>query len=199
MPAELCDFKLAQDIGGSCANPQVPGMKNNGYIMNFDDIDWDALTKTDNIVSALTLLTGGKKAYKVVVPGSTPFTGTQTALATSTYRNKFNKTVSLVVLNSGPDVAKNIIDPLANGRYVVILENKFQGTDKKNTFEIFGLETGLTATEITNEKYSEETDGGWAVTLQEANAPSSGIFYYNTSIAASRTALESLLTATANQ
>lgn len=199
MPAELCDFKLAQDIGGSCANPQVPGMKNTGYIMNFDDIDWDALIKADNVVSALTLLTGGKKAYKVVVPGSTPFTGTQTALATSTYRNKFNKTVSLVVLNSGPDVAKNIIDPLANGRYVVILENKFLGTDKKNTFEIFGLETGLTATEITNEKYSEETDGGWAVILQEAKAPSSGIFYYNTSIAASRTALESLLTATANQ
>lgn len=198
MPAELCDFRIAQDISGSCDNPQVAGLKNTGYIMNFDDIDWDALVKSStnaSIVETLALLSG-KKAYKVVVPGNTPFTGTQSAMVTGTYKNKFNKTAAIVVLNSGPDVSKNIIDQLANGRFVFIFENKYQGANKDNTFEIYGLETGLVATEMTNDKYSEDTDGGWLVNLQETNAPSSGMFLFKTSIATTRAALESLVTGT---
>ena len=96
------------------------------------------------------------------------------------------------MLNSGPDVSKNIIDQLANGRFVFIFENKYAGTDGKNTFEIYGLEQGLTASEMTNDKYSEDTDGGWAVTLVEENAPSSGIFFFTESLAATRAALKSL-------
>ena len=195
---EICDFKLASDIGGRCDSPQVAGVKNTGWLINFDDIDWDTLTKdqtNDHIITAL-MLQSGKRAYKVVVPGKTPFTGTQTALATGTYKNKFTKTASLVVLDSGPDVAKNVIDQLANGLFVFIFENKYAGADKKNTFEIYGLEQGLSATEMTNEKYSEETDGGWAVTLEETGAPSSGLFFFKESIAVTRAALASLVTGT---
>lgn len=198
MATEVCDFKLAQDIAGSCESPQVAGLKNTGYLINYDDIDWDTLAKNEansNIIETL-MLQKGKRAYKVVVPGNTPFTGTQSALTAGTYRNKFTKTASLVVLNSGPDVSKNIIDQLANGRFVFIFENKFQGVDKKNTFEIYGLEQGLSATELTNEKYSEETDGGWAVTLEETNAPSSGVFFFKESIESTRAALTSLVTGT---
>lgn len=193
---EICDFKLAQDIQGSCDNPQVAGMKNTGYLINFDDIDWDNIVKdaeSANIVKTLPLLSG-KRAFKVVVPGNTPFTGTQAAMVAGNYRNKFTKTASLVVLNSGPDVSKKVIDQLANGRFVFIFENKFQGTDKKNTFEIYGLEQGLSASEMTNEKYSEDTDGGWAVTLVENNAPTSGMFLFNTDITTTRAALNSLVT-----
>lgn len=193
---ELCDFKLAQDVAGSCENPQVAGVKNTGYLINYDDIDWDQLAKATgnaNIVETLILLSG-KRAYKVVVPGNTPFTGTNVAMTTGTYRNKFTKTAAMVVLNSGPDVSANIIDQLANGRFVFIFENKFQGADHKNTFEIYGLEQGLAASEISNDKYSEETDGGWAVQLQETNAPSSGMFFFKTDIATTRAALNSLAT-----
>lgn len=196
MPAEICDFKLAKDIAGSCESPQVAGLKNTGYLINYDDIDWDTLTKDQTnakIVASLNLLSG-KRAYKVIVPGNTPFTGTNAALAAGTYRNKFTKTANIVVLDSGPDVSKNVIDQLANGRFVFIFENKYAGADKKNTFEIYGLEQGLVATEMTNDKYSEETDGGWAVTLVETGAPSSGLFFFNESITATRAALTSLST-----
>lgn len=198
MATEACDFKLAKDIVGSCESPQVAGLKNNGYLINYDDIDWDNLGKSsdnDHIIESLVLLSG-KRAYKVYVPGNTPFTGTQSALATGTYRNKFTKTASIVVLDSGPDVSKNVIDQLANGKFVFIFENKYQGADKKNTFEVYGLEQGLSATEMTNEKYSEDTDGGWAVTLEETNAPSSGLFFFKESIAVTRAALTSLVTGT---
>lgn len=194
--SEACDYKLAQNIGASCDNPQVQGLKNKGYLMNYDDIDFDSVKRNDDnslIIEDLTLLSG-KKAYSAYVPGKTPYTGTKAELATGTYSNKFNKTASIVVLDSGPDVAKNIINNLANGKFVFIMENKYQGDDKKNTFEIYGFEQGLVASEITNEKYSKDTDGGWAVTLIEENAPSSGIFLFKESIKATRAALESLLT-----
>lgn len=195
---EACDYKLAQNIGASCDNPQVQGLKNRAYIMNFDDIDFDSIQRDESnnlIVKALTLQKGAK-AYSAYVPGKTPYTGTKAEMATGTYANKFTKTASIVILDSGPDVAKNIVNNLANGKFVFIMENKYQGDDEKNTFEIYGLEQGLTASEITNEKYSEDTDGGWAVTLVEENAPSSGIFLFNESIKATRTLLESLLTGT---
>lgn len=189
--ADTCDFALAQDIAVSCEHPQKAGMQNKGYLINYDEVDWATLAQTDNIVSKLALLKG--RAYEVVIPGKTPFTGTQTALTTGTYLNKFTKTVSIVILNSGPDVSKNVIDQLANGRFIFIGENKYRGADDKNAFEIFGLEQGLTASEMTNDKYSEDTDGGWAATLTEENAPSSGIFFFTESLAATRAALASLV------
>lgn len=189
--AETCDYAIAQDIAVSCENPQKSGMQNKGWLINYDDVDWATLAQTDNIVSKLALLQG--RAYEVVIPGKTPFTGTQTALVVGTYLNKFTKTVSIVILNSGPDVSKNVIDQLANGRFIFIGENKYRGADDKNTFEIFGLEQGLTASEMTNDKYSEDTDGGWAATLTEENAPSSGIFFFAESLAATRAALASLV------
>lgn len=197
--SDACDYKLAQNIGASCDNPIVQGLKNKGYLINYDDIDFDSIQRDETnsfIVKTLTLLSG-KKAYSAYVPGKTPFTGTKSEMATGTYSNKFNKTASIVVLNSGPDVAKNVISNFANGKYVFIMENKYQGDEQKNTFEIYGLEQGLTASEISNDKYSEDTDGGWAVTLVEENAPSAGIFMFNTDIKTTRKALESLLTGTA--
>ena len=190
--AEICDYAIAQDIAVQCGNPQKTGLKNTGWLLNYDDIDWDNLAKTGNTVTKIALSKG--RAYLVVVPGKTPFTGTQVALTTGTYLNKFTKTAAIVVLDSGPDVAENVIDQLANGRFVFIFENKYQGKDNKNTFEIYGLEQGLVASEMTNEKYSEDTNGGWAVTLVEENAVSSGIFLFNESITATRAALKSLET-----
>lgn len=194
--SEACDYKLAQNIGASCDNPQVQGLKNKGYLMNYDDIDFDSLVRDEtnsNIVKTLTLKSKAK-AYSAYVPGKTPFAGTKSEMQPGTFMNTFNKTASIVVLDSGPDVAKNIIDNLANGKFVFIMENKYQGDEKKNTFEIYGLEQGMTASEITNDKYSEDTNGGWAVTLVEEQAPTSGIFMFNTDITTTRTALDSLLT-----
>ena len=190
--ADVCDFALAQDISIQCDNPQTSGLKNTGWLMNYDEVDWDNLTKTKNIVSKLALKKG--RAYRCVVPGKTPFAGTQVAMVAGTYKNKFNKTAAIVVLDSGPDVCENIIDQLANGRFIFVFENKYQGKDSKNTFEIYGLEQGLVASEMTNDKYSEDTDGGWAVTLIEENAVKSGIFLFGESLSATRAALASLET-----
>lgn len=195
MAAESCDYQLAADLAASCTVKPVKGIKSHGFIMNYNDIDFEATSRDENnpnIVKSLILKTG-KKAYKMYVPGKSPYTGTKKSLSAGTYRNRFNKDVSIVILDNGPEVAHNIIDQLANGTFVVVLENKFPGSDNKNTFEIYGLEAGLTATAMDDDKYSDDTEGGWLATLQEENAPTSGIYFYSESIAATRTALESLV------
>lgn len=195
MAAESCDYQLAADLAANCTVKPVKGIKSHGFIMNYNDIDFEATSRDENnpnIVKSLILKTG-KKAYKMYVPGKSPYTGTKKSLSAGTYRNRFNKDVSIVILDNGPEVAHNIIDQLANGTFVVVLENKFPGSDNKNTFEIYGLEAGLTATAMDDDKYSDDTEGGWLATLQEENAPTSGIYLYSESIAATRAALESLV------
>ena len=94
-------------------------------------------------------------------------------------------TVNLVVLDNGPDVCANVIDGLANGEFVVILENKFKGLNKEENpgdaaFQVYGWYQGLKPAELSNDKYSEETDGGWLVSLQEAKVPKSALFLFKT-------------------
>ena len=195
MATESCDYRLAADLAANCDVKPVKGIKSHGYIMNYDDIDFGATarsTQNPNIVENLILKTG-KKAYRMYVPGKSPYTGTKKSLSAGTYRNRFNKDVSIVILDNGPDVSYNIIDQLANGTFVIVLENKFAGKDGKNTFEIYGLESGLSATALDDDKYSDDTEGGWLATLQEENAPTSGIYLFNESLTGTRAALESLV------
>ena len=195
MSTQSCDYKLAADLVANCGNPSTKGLRNYGWIINYDDIDLESCVRDENNPNILTtiVLQSGKKAHRMYVPGKTPFTGTNKALADGTYRKTFTKGVNLVILDNGPDVVNNIINPLANGQFVVILENKFGGKDGKNTFEVYGFEQGLTATAIADDKYSEDTDGGWSATLEETGAPSAGIFLFNQTVAATRTALATLV------
>lgn len=196
----VCDYMIKQGISPSCDDPIVQGVEQRGIIMNRDDIDFSAAvfnSTRKNVIETIALKSG-KKAYEVLVLGSTPFTGTNTALATGTYRNTFTNTVSLVILDNGPDVCENVIDGLANGEFVVILENKFKGLQKDENpgdpaFQVYGWYQGLRASEMTNEKYSEDTDGGWAVSLQETRAPKSGVFLFKTDYDTTAAAVESLV------
>lgn len=199
--AGVCDYAIKRDIELNCDDPIVPGIEQEGIIMNRKDVDFATVafnTTRKNVIETLTMKES-KKAYKVVVTGSTPFTGTNTALATGTYRNTFTNTVNMVILANDPDVCADIIDGLANGEYVVILENKAKNLQKEenpgdSAFQIYGYYQGLKAAEISNDKYSEETEGGWSVSLQETKVPKSALFYYKTDYETTKEAVEALTT-----
>ena len=200
--SSLCDYAIKRDIIEDCDNPLSPGLEQEGVIMNRSDIDFSTVafnTTRKNVIETLAMKSG-KKAYKVVVSGSTPFTGTNTALATGTYRNTFTNTVNMVILANDPDVCADIIDGLANGEYVVILENKAKNLQKEenpgdSAFQIYGYYQGLKAVEISNDKYSEETEGGWSVSLQETKVPKSALFYFKTDYETTKTAIDTLTSA----
>lgn len=196
----VCDYMVKKDIQSDCDNPIVPGVEQEGVIINRKDIDFTTVAfnaTRKNVIETLALKQG-KKGYKVVVLGSTPFTGTNTALAVGTYRNTFTNTVNMVVLANDPDVCADVIDGLANGEFVVILENKAKSLDKEGSpgdsaYQIYGYYQGLKAAELSNDKYSEETEGGWAVSLQETKVPKSALFFYKTSYETTKAAVDTLV------
>ena len=88
--------------------------------------------------------------------------------------------MSIVVLANTPDVTEGIIDTLANGKFVVILRNVTKGAEGKGEYQIYGYSQGLTCSAGENDKYSEDTEGGWLMTLQETSAPKSAMWLFKT-------------------
>jgi len=192
----VCDTVISQGIEQNCDNPIVKGLEPDGVIMNRGDIDFSSTTfDTDmkNVIKTM-LLKSGKKGYPVVQMGAKPFTGAKTSLKTGTYRNTFNNEIPIAILDNGPAVAQNIIDGLANGSFVLILRNIHKGDDGKSEYQVYGYYQGLRASAIDNDKYSDDTDGGWLVTLQEESTPKSALFYFNTDSTTTATQYQSLMT-----
>lgn len=195
----VCDALLKKNIIPSCDDPIVVGFEQDGVIINRADIDFSGSifdTTRKNVIKTLLLGTG-KKGYAVRVMGKTPYTGTKTSLVAGTYRNSFTNEVHIVVLDNDPDVCADIIDGLANGTYVVVFENKYKALQKETNpgdaaFQVYGWYQGLSASAIENDKYSEDTVGGWAVTLQETKAPKAGLFLFNTDYATTKTQVGTL-------
>lgn len=199
MATDICSYLLSGDIAPSCKDYVVPGFEQDGLIMNRDEIDFGAIefdSARPNVISQLAML-AGKRAYRVRVLGNTPFTGTATSFVAGTYQNTFTNTVQFLVLDNGPDVCANVIDMLANGKFVMILENTYKSLNKEtnkgdSAFQIYGYTQGLAASAIENDKYSEETNGGWLVTMQETKASKSGFFLFKTDYATTKAMFESL-------
>lgn len=191
----LCDSLIKRNITIDCANPITKGLEANGVIINRQDVDFSAAVFDDthkNIVKTLVLKTG-KKGFEVHCPGSTPFTGAKTSLEKGTYKSKWTNDIPLVVLDNGPEVCEDIIEGLANGEYVVILRNKHKGATGNGEYQIYGYYQGLRAETIENDKYSEDTDGGWAVALKETGAPKAAIFFFNTDTKTTETQFATLI------
>ena len=176
----ICESLIKQGISPDCANPLIKGLEPDGVIINRSDIDFANCVVTGNVVSAL-VLKDGAWGYPVTQMGATPFTGTQSTMTSGTYRNTWQHNVAIAVLDNGPSVAENVIDALANGTFVVILRNKFKGADGRSEFQVYGYYQGLHASAIDEDKYSEDLDGGWLVTLQETASPKSAMFLWNQS------------------
>lgn len=180
--AGICDSIISKGIAVDCDSPLVRGLEADGLIINRNDVEFGQTVfenENKNIVKSL-ILKATKKGYSVVQQGASPFNGAKTTLATGTYRNTFTNEVQIAVLDNSPEVARDIIDGLANGSFVLILKNKHKGAAGKSEYQIYGYYQGLRASAIDNEKYSEDTDGGWLVTLQETSVPKSALFYFNT-------------------
>lgn len=189
----LCEFLIQSDVDSNCSNPIFAGHEQVGYIMNKNEID--TVTRVGNVVSAITMKTG-KKAYRVYQPTKTPFSGSTTTLNEGAVTNKVDKNVAFVVLNDGPDVCENIIDPALNGEFVAIIPRKWNGgTNGDAKYAVIGLDKGAKVTSVDLDPDSEDTDGGWSLTLTETATPNSGVFFYITDLDTTAAALEALCVA----
>ena len=188
------------DILMNCQDQVIKGIEENGVIINRSDID-RVQTKRDpnrkNVYNTLALK-GGARAYRIYVPDPAAFNNTTTTLNVGTNRSTFTNDVGFVVLDNDPDVCEKIIDQLANGTFVVVYENKFKNFNKDTTpgdsaFQIVGLRQGLKAKTLENNKYSDDTNGGWNVLLEETGVPESGLFLFDTDYNTTQALIESLI------
>lgn len=192
--ANLCNALIAQDIEANCANLGIKGLEPDGKIINRADIDFSSTvfdSNNDSIIKTLVLKTG-KQAYDVAQLGNTPFTGLVANLNVGTYINTWTTDIPIAILDNSPSVTKNVIDALSNGEFVLILKNKARGTNGDSKYQVFGYAQGCRASAGTRDAYSDDTEGGWLITLQEANHPKSAMFFFNTDEATTDTAYESL-------
>lgn len=172
-------------ISADCKNMPFTGMGSVAYIANKSEIEFTFATGNPNLVTGITMkvLEEGQNSdpdvvavlYSIQQFGKTPFTGTQTSMVEGNTSNKFTETFSFVLPDNSP-AAANMLDNIANGKFVVIAQNEYEGTDKKGTWQVYGLKKGLVATAMERDPYSDDTDGQWQVTLTSENVPTSAIF-----------------------
>lgn len=197
-----CDALISMSIEKNCNDPFVQGVERKAYIYNRADIDMAALefmAGNPNVITNLPLK-DGKVGYVLAQYGNTPFTGSSTVLSPGTQGGRVTNNISLVIPGNSPAIAEGVIDPMLDGDFVVVLENKHKSLkDADNpgisAYQVFGLLQGLTLAESTREFYSDEALGGWPITLTETNVPKSAIFLYAESLAATTDLLEATLTA----
>lgn len=189
----LCDSYISKDILVNCDSNQSRGLEEDGIIINRKHVDFAKTVfgekgEKGNIIKTL-VLKAGYRGYEVRSAGATPYTGTVTSMVKGTYKNTWNNTLPIVILSNRPEVVEEIIEGLANGTFVVILRNKTKG---EGEYQIYGYHQGLMAETIENDKYSEETEGGWLATLQETGSPKAAMFLWNTDGETTGAAYESL-------
>ena len=194
--SNICKELINACIAANCENPLYAGVDGLGYIANFSDIESVTYDQTNpSIVTGITMAldsqSNSKCFYTIQQPGNQPFTGSQIEMTEGTYGNKFNNTVNFAVIDNGPHVTNDIIDKLANGKFVVILKNDYTGENGKAKYQIYGLKKGLKAASITRELYGDN-ESAWICSMTEENAPKSGLFFYVTDEATTDTAIDAL-------
>lgn len=178
--ANLCEKLIGACIAADCDNAPFTGMGSVAYIANKSEIASVTYDQSNpNLVTAITMkeISSGVDAvlYKIQQLGKTPFTGTQTSLVEGNTSNKFTETFAFVCPDNSPTAA-NLLDNIANGKFVVIAQNEYTGSDNAGGWQIYGLKKGLTCSAMERDPYSDDNDGQWAVTLTSENTPNSAIF-----------------------
>ena len=160
-----CTSLLTANVATACYAPRIKGYEQIGIIVNWADIDFENLAfsvSNDRVIKDF-LLKAGKKVAVIYnsKKNPLPFNGTQTAYNRDA--NQYDKTVQFYYEGIGGDAAKNVVEPLKDGDYVVILERK----DKNGagSFPIFGLQKGLSCGNDGGAQVQDEDSGHWLITM----------------------------------
>lgn len=183
-----CQTSLSGNILNDCTEVIGAGVRNTAWIIPLSAIA--TVARTGNIVSALTLKEGAK-AFSAFMPGSTPFTGTNTSGDGDASLISYNKVVSMMLYANTPNNSENI-KALCDNPHAVVLELKSQDPTQSAGFVVIGLEQGAYGANPSWNIY--ENKGAWTIEMTETGAPTPQVFFWSGEDAATtRAALNSLL------
>lgn len=162
-----CNKKVTGDLINDCTVNPVLGLKG-GVILNYDDIDFTALTKTGSIITNLSLIPGsglvGFKVSWLKRMGS----NNNALVASPTEREGFTHSFACQLAGYSA-INADRLNELKNGKYVIVAESNFRGVNNEDTYKVFGIDTGLYLTEAV---HSSNENGGaitYILSTQEGN------------------------------
>ena len=190
--AENCSFGITKNLLNDCDQRPTAGAEAVAYAMNRTDIESITYDATNNhLVTALTLKTG-TVAYKIEGFKKEIDAGADIVVS-DTNPDKFMQYFKFEPWQIDADTVKEL-DGLSD--LVIIVERKNKGLAGNGALMILGLETGLYKTADASRVNSNS--GKRTIEMmnqgEEESTVSNHVFYI-TSLAASKAALEALLTA----
>lgn len=194
-----CDKFIKKEIERNCEEPFVGGLELIGYVGNRAEIDFanvEFASGKKNVISALPLIAGAH-IFPVYQSGKKPFAGSTKTLNPSDLGGYTTNRVQFIILDNSPEVSEKIVDPILDGEFFFIQENKakhLKDTEPGNSaFEIKGFYQGLTLAEGSLDPYSDDANGGWSIALAEEKSPTSGLFLFAGTLAATKTLINTLV------
>lgn len=160
-----CVGDISCGIGINCNNPLEAGYRGRAilYPAAGVTITRDA-TNPRRIVSIA--LKSGYKSIKVDNVNLTPFAGSATTGNGDAGYPKFQKTLVMQVPQRGAGVSEKVIEPLAFGRFVALVEME-QHSVKDGVIQVLGASQALRVADPSTITRQEDANGGaWGVTLQ---------------------------------
>ena len=184
--------KIASGIVAAvCGKVAASGTTGRVILMNYNDIDKGESEVTGNVASGITLKAGAQGyEYEAFRNGND---GAAT-LTRGTYRTAFDHSLSLRLFTKNQD-AKDFINSLSNARVVAIVENNEGGDAGETKWEVYGWDSGLTASEITaSTTYTD--NAAYSITLNSDDNSKEGqlpLSFFKTDLATTEQMITALL------
>ena len=153
-----CEEKLTAAIAKNCDEKPQGGLEVNAVLINYDDIDFGASTEDGAIKLIITSLATDSGTQGFFLEGVKQTNSISVELVKKEDSFDMYKHIFAGVILAPSAVNKELLAQIASGgRYVVVVEKKWKGTDDADAFEILGWDSGLViSTLIYN---SKEADG----------------------------------------
>lgn len=182
--------KIAANVAMASCRNSAAGILGDAVIINFDDWQAATITKSNSVISAITL-GSGVNGFRLTSHDKA-FEGSY-SLNVGTYGNSFNHQVVLRAFDRSQGL-KDFVNKAINGRFVVIMRN-IDTVNAGTVYEVYGAEHGLVASAA--DFASTDADGVVsALTLaSEENARESEVptSVFSTSLAATKTMIDGLV------
>jgi hypothetical protein len=152
--------KINASLGRNCAYPLQGGTRDRAWIINFADFSVSYAVDGET-VEDFALASGATAFYIDGKNNSIEPTFTEVE---QTYANMFDHMVKMKGFDLSPE-AKAQFNSMKDGRFIVITENYYRGTNGNAAFEVYGLTTGLELTALTRNPNDDATQGAFDFTL----------------------------------
>lgn len=186
-----CASKLTANILFDCADTPKKGIDGGtAVLINWDDIDWTATTKSGAIITDLVLKSGtaGFKLdwYKDLASANSAFAPNTEDVDgfTHSFLGRISTTTALHAERA---------NELKGGRFVVVYESKYKGTLSAEAFKVRGIEAGLKLSEMTENTLENSGSILFTLATEEGDVekyPYS--VFYETSYAVSKATFDAL-------